>query len=520
MRLDSTEAVQSVGATEPTIETAPELSLEFDIDPPAAAQRVFRHAAIGETRQAKTRSGNDEVIWLDDVAGSLAAAGLVLQRPQRGASRLWRIAPDGRGPWVPGTPPAPLDAEAGEGDSAGRLAGPPMPVAAFSFRRSALSLAGPAGAVRAELLVGMLRAVAAERPAARLRLAGAEDAVLALAARLIADLPLLPPRAALAEHGRALAQGGGGSGAVRMRHRGAPDLAGAASVEEALLRAVGHLLDVMLQHAPLCRLDGGPEGVHQLRVGLRRLRSVLKAFKGVARGEALEGFDVGLKALAKRLGPARDWDVFLGGLAADTAEALGDDRRLSALRRAAEAKRDAAYHALRRELEGAAFRRLAFDGVSLLLRRPWRSEADAADVEALDAPPAAFAGSILDKRWRKLRDRGEGIAGHSPEALHAVRLEAKRLRYAAELFAPLWGGKAARRFLKRLAALQEALGTVNDAAVVGALLAELDGAAPAWAAGAVEGFAAARARPARGKALSRWKDVVRTKAFWDETPAG
>jgi CHAD domain-containing protein len=266
-------------------------------------------------------------------------------------------------------------------------------------------------------------------------------------------------------------------------------------------------------------LGAGPEGVHQLRVALRRLRSVLKAFRGAARGPALDALDEELKALARRLGPARDWDVFLLGLAAEARGALGEDRRLLALARAAEAKRDAAYGALRRELDGPNFRRLALDGVSALLRRPWRDEPGAAEPELLDAPLADFAAPLLDKRWRKLRRGGDGIAEHSFEALHELRLEAKRLRYAAELFAPLWGGKAARRFLKRLSALQEALGTVNDAAVARGLLASLDGGAPAWAAGAGEGFAAARAGPARESALSRWDDLAAAKAFWGGPPA-
>jgi triphosphatase len=454
------------------------------------------------------------VIWLDDAAGTLAEAGLALERPRRGADRLWRTGAGNDGaPWVPGTPPAPLDEGDEDGAAAAGVAGL-VPVAAFSFRRSALALSTETGPVEAELLAGTLRAVAAERPAARLRLAGGRDAVLELSARLAADLPLLPPRAALAEEGRALARDGEGA-PPRPRHRGAPDLAGAATVEDALLRAVGHLLDVMLHQAPACRLDAGPEGVHQLRVALRRLRSVLKAFRGAARGPALDGLDEGLKALARRLGPARDWDVFLAGLAAEAAAAQGEDRRLSGLKRAAEAKRDAAYHALRRELDGPNFRRLALDGIALLLRRPWRAEADTA---VLDAPLAEFAAPLLEKRWRKLREGGDGIAGHSFEELHEVRLEAKRLRYVAELFAPIWGGKAARRFLKRLSALQEALGTVNDAAVARGLLAALDGGAPAWAAGAVEGFAAARVGPARHDALSRWDDVAAAKAFWDSAP--
>ena len=80
------------------------------------------------------------------------------------------------------------------------------------------------------------------------------EAVLGLAARLADDLPLLPPRAALAEEGRALARGE----APRARRRGPPDLAEAATVEEALLGALGHLLEVMLHHAPACRLGAGP----------------------------------------------------------------------------------------------------------------------------------------------------------------------------------------------------------------------------------------------------------------------
>ena len=68
-----------------------------------------------------------------------------------------------------------------------------MPIAAFSGRRSLIPLATPEGPVQAVLLAGKLRAVADETPAARLLLDGAPEAVLGPAARLAADLPLLPP---------------------------------------------------------------------------------------------------------------------------------------------------------------------------------------------------------------------------------------------------------------------------------------------------------------------------------------
>ena len=209
--------------------------------------------------------------------------------------------------------------------------------------------------------------------------------------------------------------------------------------------------------------------MHQTRVALRRLRSVLKAFGPAAGCGAVAEFDAGLKALAAALGPARDWDVFLAGTAAEALTAIGADRRLVGLLKVAEAKRQEAYATLRRMLDGPAFPRLVLAGLGLLLRRPWR-DGDAAQAALLDQPLAEFAAGLLDKRWRRLRKRGEDIDDHPAEALHEVRLEAKRLRYAAELFAPLWPGKPARRFLRRLGALQDELGLANDTTVARGLV--------------------------------------------------
>jgi CHAD domain-containing protein len=480
----------------------PRLALEFALDP-AAAARLSRHSAIAGTRGGRTRGMAEELIWLDSADAALAKRGLALEQSQRGLRQMLRTVPEPGQPWLPGSPEETVKAP-------DLPDGPMVPIAAFSGRRSLIPLATPEGPVQAVLLAGKLRAVADEAPAARLLLEGAPEALLGLAARLAEDLPLLPPRAALAEEGRALARGE----APRARRRGPPDLAAAATVEEALLGALGHLLEVMLHHAPACRPGTGPEGVHQMRVALRRLRSVLKVFRPAAGCPALQEFDAGLKALADRLGPARDWDVFLGGLGARVAEALPGDKRIAALLKAGEAKRQAAYAALRAELDGTGFRRLVLAGLGLLLLRPWRLEAEADRLARLDESLPDFAATLLDKRWHKLCAEGEEIEDHSAEALHEVRLEAKRLRYATELFAPLWPGKATRRFQKRLAALQEELGIANDTAVARSLVASLGGGVPAWAVGAVEGFATARVDAARGRAIEAWEDLMVAGPSW------
>jgi CHAD domain-containing protein len=472
---------------------------------------VSRHPAIAHARAGRSRSQAEELIWLDTADGALAARGTALERPRRGPPRLWCSLPPAGAFWAPASPPLLLAGDRAE------TASPLVPIAAFSGRRTTIPLADGVAAV---LRVGKLRAVADERLVARLELQGPVVPVLGLARRLAADLPLLPPDAMLAEAGRALARGE----APRPRRKGPPDLASMATVEAALCGAIGHLLEVMLHYAPACRLGIGPEGVHQTRVALRRLRSILKTFRGAAGCPELSAFDAGLKSLADLLGPARDWDVFLGGLGATVAAAMpgprGPDKRLAALLGSAGQQRALAYEALGRGLHSAAFRQLIIDGIGLLHTTPWR-EAPAGVEPAeragrLAEPLQDFAASLLGKRWRKLCGDDAAIEEHSAEALHELRLEAKRLRYAAELFAPLWSGKPTRRFLRRLAAVQEDFGIANDTAVARALVASLAGRVPAWAIGAVEGFAVARGKGARGEGLKSWEALLDAEPFWVE----
>jgi triphosphatase len=86
----------------------------------------------------------------------------------------------------------------------------------------------------------------------------------------------------------------------------------------------------------------------------------------------------------------------------------------------------------------------------------------------------------------------------------------------AEVFAPLFPGKATRRFLRRLSVLQDRLGVLNDGAVADRLLAEIHATkgARAHAGGLVRGFLAARAGDARGRIARAWQRFGRLEPFW------
>lgn len=409
----------------------------------------------------------------------------LLQRRRR-AWELVQPLPPEEGCWWPGTWPAP---EPAEPDPTA------LPVARFVGRRAKL-------AEGVTWIEGRIEAAGLRRRAGRLVLEGEAPDILRLATELARTLPLLPSCVSLAEEALALAEGR----APRPRRTGPPSLAGAEAIEPAFLTALAHLQDVLLAETPQCRLELGPRGVHQSRVAIRRLRSILKLFRPAVDGPDWRVWDRQLGDLARALGAARDWDVFLGGIGAGTLAALDGDVRLKRLLRAAMRERDSAYAELGRLLAGEGFRATVWLGLQLALIRP---------SEVPQQPLAPFAAELLRKRWKRLKRAGAAMTGLDAVALHEMRLDAKRLRYAAEPFSALWPGRASRRFTKRLAALQEALGLANDATVARQLAARLAGrGAGGFAIGTVTGFAAGRAEGSRIASIVAWKALRKAGPFW------
>ena len=495
-------------------EPAPEppLSLEFVL-PVAEAARLARFPILAALRQGRISTSTEELQWLDTPDAALAAEGRLVEAPKRGPRRLIALAPAAEAPWHPGQILAPVGVLAPHETPAAAEGAALMPLAALSGKRRSQRLLIGDAVVVLHLLQGHMRTVAAEREVARVMLSGPAPAVLDLARRLSSALPLLPPSQSLGAEALSLATGQ----APPPRRHGAPDTSEAASAEDCFTMAIGHLLEVALHYAPVARAGLDIEGVHQLRVALRRLRSLLKVFRpitGCKQGRALDG---ALKEMLGLLGPARDWDVFLAGIGADMTALLPEDKRLKSLLNAAEAKRQAAYGALAEALDGPGWRGAVLSGLAFMLEKPWRDGADAERLGLLDAPPQDFAALVLDKRWGSLLEAGAEIETLPAEALHELRLDAKRLRYAAEVFAPVFPKKAARRFQRRLAALQEELGRSNDAAVARNLvqsLARENDEARAWAIGVAEGWCLARSMADHDGVLKAWKKLSAKESFW------
>lgn len=504
-------------------------TLELAIDP-AHLDRLLRGKALAALRQGSPRGSRIGWVWHDTADGQLAARGqaLAVQSARRGAvQRLYQVLPAPEQVWLPGMPSeilahSTLPGSAPDPAALGLETTLPLVglvAAEGQERRHPLMLDGAALTLSVQRL--RLRSVAAEQDLALLRLAApgaAPDLPYRVALLLAADAPLAPAWP-LAETARAMARGE----PPRPPRRGAPELAPGLSVEQGFARAAAHLASVLAWLAPVAAL-GEPDGIHQMRVAIRRLRSGFALWRPAVGNDAAAAVDARLRDLARVLGPVRDRDVFQDGALANAEALLPDEPRLRLVREAVARDREQARRALTSVLDGTDFRLLVLDLGRFVVARHWRIDASDERQALLDAPLVDFAARELARRRRRMLRGHDWLEGVPIATLHALRLAGKRLRYAAEFFAPLFArgaGKATRRYLKRLAVLQEALGLVNDADVAQALLAQLHvtgrkAADLTWAAGAVVGVTVAGAARARHDAESAWQKFRDATTFWED----
>jgi CHAD domain-containing protein len=251
------------------------------------------------------------------------------------------------------------------------------------------------------------------------------------------------------------------------------------------------------------------EGLHQLRVGLRRLRTALT----LTDSPELAALDIRAKAIIAQVGPARDLDVFVTDLFGPAVKDLGSRRGFDILAARAELRREKAWQSAIETVSRPDFR--AFD------------EDVAAAARAITWPDgttvAALAPQLLDSALRRAKKRGRHFQDLDPPSRHRLRIALKKLRYAAEFLAPLYPKKTVKHWLAPLKELQDLLGHLNDVAevrgVVGHLLLEEAQSAGvqadlSYAAGLLQGFHQARSETIARIAHKQWKAFRQTPAFW------
>ncbi len=516
-----------------------EIELKLALDPAAVPRlaELPRAPAIAAARKGRMRTARLVSTYYDTIDGRLAREGIALRVRREGRRWLQTVkgpplAGAGAGlsareeyEWRIGGPrlDAARLAETPWRKPLAKLAGRLVPRFTTDFTRRSVPLAF-ADATRAELAIDVGSIRTRGRPQRRVPISELEIEIargnpahaFEVALALLDDWPLRIATANKAERGHALARGGP-DGWDRPVHAKTVALAAEVSAEAALRAIAQECLRQIAANVAGLLQDGDPEWVHQMRIGTRRQRSALALIAPLAREGQLDAVVAETKWLAGVLGEARDWDVFAvetlpplrKGIAHDEAAATG----LRRLARRAAARRSAARDVVREALRSPRFQRLVLTlGAALAVPRfgvPVATEGD-----ALGASARAFATDLLDARHRKLIARGASLAAGTPEERHAVRIAAKKLRYAAEFFALLFAGKRTRAYLKRLGALQDALGLFNDTATATRLAAELASDRDPATVGAVGGWVAAQAASLRPALDRAWRRFEHAERFW------
>jgi triphosphatase len=288
-----------------------------------------------------------------------------------------------------------------------------------------------------------------------------------VAQQLIAAAPLRVDFRSKAERGYELAAGRGKrAAAARAQPLDLdPQLGGA----EAFERIGRYCLDQILRNEAAA-LAGDPDGVHQMRVGIRRLRAALSAFRKMLPDEERRWASQELQWLADTLGDARNLDVFKSAVVNPARGAIADKRDLQVLTEALHDRRRAAYAAIEEAVRSTRYSMLV---LRLLRWFDGRASQEGAPAEDLQQPIGEIAPAMLDRRRRAAERRCRGVAHQSPKQRHELRIALKKLRYTAELFAGLYASPATGEFTQRLKRLQDDLGSANDVHLGETLLPEL-----------------------------------------------
>jgi triphosphatase len=302
------------------------------------------------------------------------------------------------------------------------------------------------------------------------------------------------------------------------------------STGEAAFRAIARAcLRQLVANQPVF-LCGDAEGLHQMRVALRRLRAAISLFSDMLADRQTDDMKTQLRWIGGELGPAREFDVFIERVLTPVSEDKPNGPGVAVLTKDFQQKRDDAFDRARSAVESTRFRELMIDVSAWIETGDWtRNTYDRACV-LREGAIASLAAGELNRRWKSILKRGAHLKRLDAERRHKLRIQAKKLRYASEFFAGAFPGKKTRerrrRFLSALEQLQDALGDLNDIAVHEGLTEQIvdnkdvmgkrrrGRAKKAFAAGRVSGREEARVASVLRDAQRAYRIVAGAKPYW------
>jgi triphosphatase len=359
-----------------------------------------------------------------------------------------------------------------------------------------------------------------------LELKRGESAELFKLARMLAEeVPVQLAVKSKAEHGYALI-----AGRPAEAVKAAPVALTPAYSRQAAFQAIARACLRQLVANQAATLGGDAEGLHQMRVALRRLRAAISLFGDMLLDPQTEEMKTQLRWITQELGPARELDVFIKRVVRPVTDGKPNGPGAALLARELQQRREDAFARASAAIESTRFRDLVLDTAAWIEAGGWTRSSDDLTRALREQPIVSAAVDELRRRWKKIMKVGAQLHALDPQRRHKMRIQAKKLRYASEFFAGAFPGKKATRrrkdFVACLEQLQDALGDLNDIAVHEGLTERLvdahdaggqkrEGRAKkAFAAGRLSGREEARIASVLKDAERAYRDFAKAKPFW------
>ncbi len=342
-------------------------------------------------------------------------------------------------------------------------------------------------------------------------LSGNPNELLEVAQSLFANSDVHPSPMSKAERGYRLLLQKRDTARIEPAHAEKPNVKPGQTSGQAFAEIFRSARDQIVKNRAAVLETDHPEGAHQLRVGLTRLRSAHRALKAFIDTPLLQQMEDDARALSRAVGQLRDADVLIEDIYAPVAGNPPRKPGFDELYEALQAHRTAAQQGARQALGGEQWSRLLLS----LTIWPHMLERD----PSLQQPIEDYARKALQKRWKKAAKIGGDLKSLDAAQQHKMRRSLKKLRYMVEFFAPLYPEEDVKPFVKQLKKLQDVFGYVNDVRMTGQLrsiCAERCGgeAASSFAAGYVYGHHDEAASEVWKGAPKEWRRLKSRERFW------
>jgi inorganic triphosphatase YgiF len=486
-----------------------EVELKLSLEP-SRAPGLRRHPLLAGTKPV-TRHLHS--VYLDTPAWDLMGRGMAFRVRKAGSQWMQTLKAEAasvgaltrRPEWEVGLPRGHHDLDRLPPEALALLKGVDVdligPAFATDFRRTTWAVRYGEAEMEVALDVGVIQAGVRSMPLCEVEIelkAGPREALFDVALALLARTPM----------------------GVEPRSKAARGYALAGAVTPAPMKALSPPLDkdmpagqawALLAEAALAQVVGNVPGflstpeeieyLHQLRIGLRRLRTMVGLAAGIHLAEP--AWNAALKGVMEDLNGARDWDVLMAQTLPRLLAVLEDAPPGPALARHLAREAAAARATAQAAIAAPAFTRLVLEiGRDLLTPPP------------CDDPLRHWAAASLEARWQRLLKRGRDFDRLDAAQRHRLRIAAKRLRYTADVLGSAFTGT--HGFMTRLGRLQDRLGALQDNVVASRLLAGLKSRSDAllFDAGRLMGVLAGE-REGQGQGGGKaWRALSRSRPFW------